>query len=111
MRLMVSALVSFLSVNTVFAADVEAQYAAVRALGTLNGVALQCRSVGEVRRMKAAVVDSAPKERSFGLAFEESTNEAFLAFIRRADTCPGPAALSAQVDAAIQEMRRAFGKE
>jgi len=104
-------LVVLLLASPVCTADADSRYAVVRSLGALNGVALQCRYVGEVRRMKAAVVDSAPKERSFGLAFEESTNEAFLAFIRQGDTCPGPAALSAQVDAAIQEMRRAFGKE
>jgi hypothetical protein len=89
----------------------DPRYATVEALGALNGVALHCRYLDQVSRMKAAVVDNAPKERSFGLAFDESTHEAFLAFIQRGATCPGKAGFSGQVETAIIELRRAFGKE
>ena len=60
----------------------DPRHQAVKDLGTLNGVALQCRYLDEVRRMKQAVVANAPKQRSFGLAFDEATNQSFLAFIR-----------------------------
>jgi hypothetical protein len=89
-------------------ADQDARYAAVSALGELNGVALNCRYVDQVRRMKAAVVDNVPKERSFGLAFDEATNRAFLAFIRAARECPGPAEMERQVDQGIQNLHSTF---
>lgn len=108
-RLTLTLLIALFSLEPL-AADSDAQYAAVRALGALNGVALQCKYVDEIRRMKAAVVDNAPKERSFGIAFDESTNDAFLAFIREGGICPGPAGFSEQVDAGVEELRRAFAK-
>lgn len=84
------------------------RYAAVAGLGTLNGTALQCRYLDEVRRLKAAVVEHAPKERSYGLAFESATNEAFLAFRREAAVCPSPAAFRQQVDEGIRDLGRVF---
>lgn len=91
-------------------ADTNSQYGAVKALGELNGVALHCKYLNEVRRMKAAVVDNAPKERSFGIAFDESTNDAFLEFLREGRTCPGPAGFSEQIDKAIEDLHGAFSK-
>lgn len=89
-------------------ADQDARYAAVSALGEINGVALNCRYVEQVRRMKSAVVDNVPKERSFGLAFDEATNRAFLAFIRAARECPGPAEMERRVDQGIDTLRSTF---
>ena len=60
-------------------AQEDPRYHAVAELGALNGIALQCRYLDEMRRMKAAVVASAPKERSFGLAFDQATEAAYLA--------------------------------
>jgi len=93
------------------ATPLETQYAAVRAVGQMNGIALQCRYLDQVRRMKSAVVDHAPKERSFGLAFEESTNEAFLAFGRAGERCPGHAGFEAEVGVRIAAMAAAFAAE
>ena len=89
------------------AAD-DPRYMAVGALGELNGVALQCKYLDQVRRLKAAVVAHAPKERSFGLAFEEATNRAFLDFARSAGRCPAHAGFAAEVGERIEAMRRAF---
>lgn len=89
-------------------ADTQARYEAVKSLGRLNGEALQCGHVDEVRRMKQAVVDNAPKERSFGLAFDEATNEAFLDFIEQRSRCSGPGSLSGRVDTAIEVLVEAF---
>lgn len=89
-------------------ADTAARYDAVKSLGRLNGEALQCGHADEVRRMKQAVIDNAPKERSFGLAFDEATNEAFLDFINSGGTCSGKGAFSSRVDAAIEALREAF---
>ena len=87
----------------------DPRYAAVSGLGSLNGVALQCKYLDQVRRMKAAVVAHAPKERSFGLAFDQATNDAFLAFIRDDDACPPHDGLARQVGDAIDRMQEAFG--
>ena len=83
---------------------------AVGELGALNGVALACRYSQEVSRMKEAVVANAPKERSYGMAFDESTNAAFLAFVEKRQPCPAITGFSSQVDAAIEAMETAFGK-
>lgn len=86
----------------------DARYQAIDALGELNGLALQCKYVDQVRRMKAAVVDNAPKERSFGLAFDQATNRAFLEFNRAGGSCPGPDPMARRVDAAIEHLRSVF---
>lgn len=89
-------------------ADSDGRYVSVKELGALNGVALQCKHLDQVRRMKAAVVAHAPKERSFGLAFDQATNDAFLTFIRRGEACPSHDALERQVGHAIDRMAEAF---
>lgn len=83
-------------------------YAAVEAVGALNGVALHCRYLDQVSRMKEAVVANAPKERSYGLAFEEATNEAFLSMIEQATACPSKTGFADEVEAAIRGMEAAF---
>lgn len=93
---------------SVTAADEDPRYAAVKALGALNGVALQCKYIDQVRRMKAAVVGNAPKERSFGLAFDQATNDAFLAFIKDKAACPPHDSLERQVGHQIDDLQAAF---
>jgi hypothetical protein len=97
-----------LSTMTV-AADEDARYAAVKGLGALNGVALQCKYLDQVRRMKSAVVANAPKERSFGLAFDQATNDTFLAFIKDDAACPTHDSLERQIGDQIDVMKAAFG--
>ena len=90
------------------AADAQATYDAIKHLGTLNGVALQCKYLDEVNRLKEAVVANAPKERSYGLAFDQATNDSFLAFLSGRKTCPGKTGFSDTVDAAIAETEQVF---
>jgi hypothetical protein len=89
-------------------AATQAQYEAVRALGEMNGIALQCRYIDQVRRLKAAVVLHAPKERSFGLAFEESTSESFMAFMRDDGACPPAARFARDVGHRIDDLAAVF---
>ncbi len=89
-------------------AAADPRYDAVIALGNLNGVALNCKYVDQVKRMKAAVVENAPKERSFGLAFDQATNNGFLAFISENQRCPGPARFEREVGNGIEAVKRAF---
>lgn len=102
-------LVALLGSFTTANAGGDIRYESVKSLGRLNGVALQCKYLDQVTRMKQAVVDTAPKERSFGLAFDLSTNEAFLGFIEAQSACPGPAGFESDVGEAIEVMKRAFG--
>lgn len=87
----------------------DLRYAAIERLGELNGVALQCRYTEQVRRMKSAVVLHAPKERSFGLAFDQATNRSFLSFIRQNGVCPAEESLARDVGHQIEAIRAAFG--
>ena len=94
--------------STAVAADEDPRYAALAGLGQLNGVALQCKYIDEMRRMKAAVVRNAPKERSFGLAFDQATNGAFLRFIEQQESCPHPEDFTRRVDQRIDVLRAVF---
>jgi hypothetical protein len=88
----------------------EVRHQAVQELGRLNGVALHCKYLDQVRAMKEAVVANAPKQRSYGLAFDEATNDAFLATLRERRPCPGHGGFSAQVAAAIEALRDLFDR-
>jgi hypothetical protein len=92
-------------------ADLDVRYQSISALGEMNGVALQCKYLDQVRRMKRAVVDSAPKERSFGLAFDQATNRSFLEFVAQGKPCPGPAGFELQVGERIEAVRRSFSTD
>ena len=86
----------------------EAQFETIRSLGVLNGVALHCQYLDETRRMKAALVETLPKRRELGLAFDEMTNESFIKFIEEGLTCPDSAKFTDQVDSAIEALKKAF---
>ena len=72
----------------------------VRDLGLLNGQALACSHTQAASRIKALVIQHAPKSRRYGEAFEAATSEAFLAQIKKdpAD-CLDEAAIANQAEA------------
>ena len=86
----------------------DEQYQVIRKMGELNGVALHCRFFDETRRMKAALISSLPKRRQLGQAFDEFTNESFLALIQQQAVCPAAGDFSKQVDEAIIILDAAF---
>ena len=88
----------------------DARYDAVKALGRLNGIALQCKYIDQVSRMKQAVVKTVPKQRSFGLAFDQAANDSFLAFIQQQSPCPGPAGFENDVSQQIELLQQTFKK-
>jgi hypothetical protein len=77
-----------------FAADVEAGLLAVKALGGVNGQALACAETRAAARAKQLMLAHAPKTQRFGTAYEEATQEAFLAQTRAGGTCPDAAQLT-----------------
>ena len=87
------------------------QVSAVRDLGWLNGIALQCGYFDQTRVMKKNLVEVVPKRREFGLAFDEASNESFLAFIDNREVCPAAAALAQDIGESLQELRRIFSSQ
>lgn len=105
-------LASLIATSLVIAdADADARYDAVKSLGRLNGIALQCKYFDQVSRMKQAVVSNVPKQRSFGLAFDQAANESFLAFIRERSACPGPAGFENDVSQQIEFLQQVFKQQ
>lgn len=78
--------------------------AAVARLGQLNGQALACRQMDLSTRARNALVALAPKTREIGELFEAATNRTFLS----RPPCGERQRLSAEVDAAVLELRLAF---
>lgn len=96
-----------LTATTVFAVS-ETQFNAIRDLGSLNGIALQCGYLDDTQRMKEALVSTLPKRRELGLMFDETTNESFLSFIEQGLDCPDSEAFGHQVETAIEALKAAF---
>ena len=105
-RLAAALLLALLS--AVVAAQPDPRFEAVRGLGSLNGVALACGYLDQTRRMKQALVDHLPRERAYGLAFDESTDQSFRGFLGRHGTCPGKAGFAGDVDGALETLGRTF---
>ncbi len=97
--------------GAVQAQNLEAQRRAVAELGLLNGQALACRYLDEVRRMKEAVIAHAPQERVFGAEFDNATNDGFLRFRREGGACPAPAIFAGRVEAGIEALAASFAGE
>jgi hypothetical protein len=109
MKTLIFTLLTLLSIPDYSAAEEDPRYASIRSLGELNGIALYCKYLDQVRRMKAAIIETAPKERTFGLAFDIASNDSYLAIISKRSSCPGPAGFAEQVDERINMMKASFG--
>jgi hypothetical protein len=92
LRLRLTLAIAVLSAPT-FAADAEAGLAAIKVLGSVNGQALACSEAGLAARAKQLMLAHAPKTPRFGAAYEEATQEAFLAQTR-AGACPDATGLT-----------------
>ena len=89
----------------------DAQLGMIRRLGELNGVALHCNALAETQRMKRALVLNLPKRRQLGELFDYETNVSFMKFIEEGASCPSPAMLTKEIDAAIEALQKAFDGE
>ena len=86
----------------------DAQYGSIKALGELNGIALQCGYIEQTRRMKRVLVATLPKRRALGLAFDDATNKSFLRFMEEKSSCTGEQELRGEVDEAITRLKAEF---
>jgi len=89
-------------------ATTDTQQQAINSLGQLNGVALQCKQHAEMQRMKQAMVENLPKQRSLGEHYDKATNQSFLDFARNSKGCPQNSDFKRQVDTAINQLQHAF---
>lgn len=87
------------------AADAPVGLAETRDLGRLNGQALACSHTEAAARIKTMMIKHAPKTRRYGTAFEEATNEAFLAQTREQDTCQAASVLTLQAEEVVQRLQ------
>lgn len=90
------------------AEDIDAGLAAVKNLGTLNGQALACTDKDAAAHARVLMLAHAPKTQRFGTAYEEATQEGFLAQTRAKDACPAPKTLAARIDEVAQVLRKAL---
>lgn len=88
--------------------DVDAGIAAVKQIGALNGQALACAEKDAAARAKVLMLAHAPKTARFGAAYEEATQEAFLAQTKASGTCPDTKALADKLDDAAQRLQAAL---
>jgi hypothetical protein len=86
----------------------DERLAAIKRLGEINGVALNCGAFDETRRMKQALVMSLPKQRQLGELFDYETNRSFNAFIQAEDRCPASSVLGQRVDQAIRALEAVY---
>ena len=86
------------------------QLAAIRALGSLNGVALHCDRLDQTQRIKRVLVVTLPKRRQLGELFDYQTNKAFMAFIENSGACPSAESFNEQVDAALEKLKTVYQK-
>ena len=86
-------------------AQTESGLQVISNLAQLNGQALACQDLKSAGRAKRLMLAHAPKTARFGTAFEEGTQQGYLAQTRNKSACPGIAALSARLDALAQQLQ------
>ncbi|PKO86557.1 MAG: hypothetical protein CVU18_14345 [Betaproteobacteria bacterium HGW-Betaproteobacteria-12] len=85
----------------------DAGPAAIASLGQINGIALACQQPALASRARNAVQTTAPKTRASGEAFEQATNDAFLAQGKGA-ACPDVATLAGRLKEAESQLQEAY---
>lgn len=83
----------------------DAGLSAVRDLGRLNGQTLACGQKESAAWVRILMLNHAPKTRAYGEAYEEGTNQSFIAH-NRGTPCPAAAELAAKVDEITQRLKK-----
>lgn len=82
----------------------DAGLAAVRDLGRLNGQTLACGQKDTAAWVRILMLNHAPKTRAYGEAYEEGTQEAFVAH-GRGTPCPAAAELAARLETVTRRLK------
>lgn len=101
-------LLSLVLANPALAEDVEAGLASVKQLGILNGQALACADKDAAAHARLLMLAHAPKTQRFGTAYEEATQEGYLAQTRASGTCPEAKTLDGQINQVAQRLKTAL---
>jgi hypothetical protein len=88
------------------AAETETGLKEVAELAQVNGEALACQDSVAMRRAKSLMLAHAPKTARYATAYDEGTQQAFLAVTRAATGCSEPAARAARLDQLAQRLQR-----
>ncbi|MDP2793326.1 MAG: hypothetical protein Q8O25_04460 [Sulfurisoma sp.] len=91
-----------------FGEDAEAGLAAVKQLGALNGQALACADKDAAAHARLLMLTHAPKTQRFGAAYEETTQEGYLAQTRASGACPEAKTLAGRIAEVAQRLRTAL---
>ena len=86
----------------------EHQFDSIKHLGKLNGIALHCKYIDEVSRLKKAIVEAVPKIEVLGEAFDQETNKSFLETVNSRAACPSKSKLSQQIHNGIEQLEKSF---
>lgn len=88
----------------------DAQLKAIAEMGRLNGIALQCRYLQQVQRIKQELVLNLPKQRPLGDWFEQKTNESFMSFMQDDLNCPPEHDFEQEYQQAVATLKSEFKK-
>jgi len=102
----------FLMQSSAFASGAasDGQLKALSAMGRLNAIALQCRYMPQVQRIKRELVLNLPKQRALGDWFEQKTNESFLNFMQNNTGCPAVLDFDQELQQTIDQLETEFKK-
>ena len=88
--------------------NADAGLRAVGALAELNGQALACQDSAAAKRAKALMLAHAPKTPRYGAAFEDGTQQSYLATTRQGAPCPTSDALAKRLDTLQAQLQSAL---
>jgi len=66
----------------------ENQLAAIKTMGHLNAIALQCGYIKQMQNIKRTLIKTLPAKRELGEWFEYTTNESYNLFMQKQSECP-----------------------
>ena len=109
-KIELSALILFLCLSSRVAIAQNLHLDAIRSLGKLNGVALQCGFFDQTRLMKQVLVEVLPKRRSLGQAFDQATHDSYLSFTENKRRCPTQVELMLEVNESMRHLRQVYSE-
>ncbi len=87
----------FLLIYSMSATASDKQLDAVANMGELNGIALHCRYLDEVKQIKSILIRTLPQQRKYGEVFERTTNDSFMQVMKEKTKCPTQEFLKQQI--------------
>jgi len=109
-KLMILPLLSTLLWQSAALATDDEKLSAIAEMGHLNGIALQCKYLEQVRKIKQVLVLNLPTERALGDWFEQKTSASFMDFMKDDSSCPGLIGFDKELDVAVKNLETAYKK-